>query len=124
VLAPDCIPGGGLDTEFTTNVGGQETSIEILVTDNSAKSSPGFKAGTFAIKASREVPPGTAYASIFVKPDKDVLNYPGGWSTDRGVSSGTVTITGNESGTVTDASVPAAKGSGTALKVSGTFNCT
>lgn len=123
VLAPDCIPGGGLDSEFTTNVGGHETSIEILVTDNLARSSPGFKAGTFAVKATREVPAGTAYASIFVKPDKDLLGYPSGWSTDRGVGSGSVTISADESGKVKDAIVAPAGGTGAPLHVSGTFNC-
>ncbi|HMC67728.1 MAG TPA: hypothetical protein VKJ07_01130 [Mycobacteriales bacterium] len=50
VETPDCIPGGGLDAVFTTNIAGNETSIEILITDASAKTSPGFHAGTFDVK--------------------------------------------------------------------------
>jgi len=123
VLAPDCIPGGGLDAEFTTNVGGHETSIDILVTDTFARSSPGFKPGTFAIKPSREVPTGTAFASIYVKPDKDLLGYPSGWSTDRAGSSGTVTIGGDENGKVLGAVVAPAGGVGASLHIDGSFNC-
>ena len=123
VQAPDCIPGAGLDVDFTTHIGSHETTIEILVTDNSAKSTPGFRAGTFLIKSSRGAPKSLAFASIYIKPDTDVAGYAGGWSTDASGSSGTVSIDGNESGQVHDAVVAPTKGSGTPLHVSGTFNC-
>ena len=123
VQATDCIPGGGLDVEFTTHLGGHETSIEILVTDNSARSTPGFHAGSFTIMSSRGASKNTAFASIYIKPDTDVAGFAGGWSTDVAGSSGTVSIDGNESGQVHDAVVAPAKGSGTPLHVSGTFNC-
>ena len=123
VLAPDCIPGGGLDAVFTTNIAGKETSFEILVTDNSAKSSPGFHPGTFDIKSSRGTSSGTAFASIWVKPDKDVAGFPGGWSTETAGSSGSVTINQDQSGNVQSAVVAAARGSGAPLHVSGSFNC-
>lgn len=122
VLAPDCIPGQGLDAVFTTNIAGKETSFEILVTDNSAKSSPGFHPGTFDIKA-RGDNRTAAFGSIWVKPDKDVAGFPGGWSTETAGSSGNVTINQDQSGKVQDAVVAPAKGSGAALHVSGTFNC-
>jgi len=123
VQAPDCIPGGGLDVAFTTHVAGHETTIEILVTDDSAKSTPGFHPGSFAIKAARSAPKGTAFASIYVKPDSVVAGYTGGWSTDGAGSSGTVSINGEQSGKVQEAVVAPARGSGEALHVSGTFNC-
>ena len=123
VLAPDCIPGGGLDAAFTTNVGGRETNIEILITDDNAKSSPGFHAGTFAVKSRGQVVKGTAYASIFVKPDKAVTGFAGGWSTDSSGSAGTVAIDADENGTVKDVVAPPAVGEGAALHISGKFHC-
>ena len=123
VLAPDCIPGAGLDAAFTTTVAGKETTVEILVTDNSAKSSPGFHAGTYDVKSSRGTSRDTAFGSIWVKPDKDVTGFPGGWSTESTGSSGSVTISQDQSGKVQNAVVAPAQGSGPALHVSGTFNC-
>ena len=124
VLAPDCIPGGGLDAAFTTNVGGHETNIEILITDDNAKSSPGFHAGTFGIKSRSQVVRGAPYASIFVKPDKDVAGFVGGWSTYSSGSAGTVAIDAAESGTVKDVIAPPATGEGAALHIDGKFHCT
>lgn len=123
VLAPDCISGGGLDAVFTTKVAGQETSIEILITDNSAKSSPGFHPGTFQVKTRSGTVQGTGYASVFVKPDHDVAGYAGGWSTVGAGSSGSVSIDGQEGGTVKDVVAAPAAGAGTALHVSGKFRC-
>lgn len=119
----DCIPGGGLDAAFTTNVGGRETTIEILVTDNSAKSSPGFHAGTFAIKTRSEQSPGAAFATVWVKPDRDVAGVPGGWSSEVAGSSGTVAIKADESGSVQNVVVAPAHGGSDVLHVNGTFNC-
>ena len=121
VQAPDCIPGGGIDLEFITHVGGHETSIEILVTDNSTKT--GFHPGSFSISPSKGARKDVAFASVFIKPDSDVAGYTGGWSTDQTGSSGTVVVNGDQSGKVQDAVVAPAKGSGTPLHVSGTFNC-
>jgi hypothetical protein len=123
VQAPDCIPGGGLDAVFTTHVAGRETSIEILITDDSAKASPGFHPGTFQVKTRGGTMQGTGYATVWVKPDNDVAGYPGGWSTNGAGSSGTVVIDGHEGGSVRDLVATPASGSGTALHVSGTFNC-
>ncbi|HET7467580.1 MAG TPA: hypothetical protein VFL29_13040 [Candidatus Dormibacteraeota bacterium] len=123
VLAPDCIPGGGLDAAFTTTLGGRETSIEILVTDDAVKSSPGFHAGTFAIKSRGQIVKGTAYASVWVKPDKDVTGFAGGWSTDSSGSAGTVTIDAGENGTVSGVIAPPAAGEGASLHINGKFHC-
>jgi len=119
----DCIPGGGLDAVFITDVGGRETSIEILITDNSAKSSPGFKAGTFRVATRSEQTPSSAFASVFVTPDTAVAGVPRGWSSDAAGSSGTVVIKGDESGTVQNVVVAPAQGGTGVLHVSGTFNC-
>ena len=121
VNSPDCIPGGGIDLEFITHVGGHETSIEILVTDNSIKT--GFHPGSFSISPSKGARKDVAFASVFIKPDSDVAGYTGGWSTDQTGSSGTVVVNGDQSGKVQDGVVAPAKGSGTPLHVSGTFNC-
>lgn len=123
VSAPDCIPGGGLDAVFTTNLGGRETTIEILVTDDSAKSSPGFHPGAFKVRPRGATVQGTGYASIWVKPDSDVSGYRGGWSTDGPGSSGTVVIDSKEGGLVNSAVVAPTAGSGSSLHVSGTFHC-
>ena len=125
VGTPDCIPGGGLDAVFTTNVEGHETSIEILITDSSAtaKSSPGFHAGTFQVKTRGGTVQGTGYASVWVKPDKDIAGNAGGWSTDGAGSSGTVDVKADESGAVHNVAVAPVAGSGAVLHVNGTFNC-
>ena len=123
VLPPDCIPGGGLDVVFTTNVAGHETSIEILITDASAKSSPGFHPGSFLIKPRGGTVQGTGYASVWVKPDHDVTGYAGGWSTDGAGSSGSVVIDAHQGGTVKDVVAEPARGEGGALHISGSFNC-
>jgi hypothetical protein len=123
VEQPDCIPGDGLDAVFTTHVGGHETSIEILVTDNSATSSPGFRAGRFQVKTRGGAVQGTGYASLWVKPDSDVAGNAGGWSTDGAGSSGSVDLRADESGTVHDVAVAPVARSGAVLHVSGTFNC-
>jgi len=123
VLAPDCIPGGGLDAVFTTNVGGHETTIEILVTDDAAKASPGFHAGNYAVKSRAQVVKGSPYASVWVKPDKDVAGYAGGWSTDGSGSAGSVAIDAAESGSVKDVVAPPARGEGAALHINGKFHC-
>ena len=117
---PDCIPGGGLDVIFTTHIKALETSIEILVTDSSAKT---FNAGSFAIKPRRTATAGAAYASIFVKPDTDVPGFPGGWSTDATGSSGIVVVNADQSGKVQSGVIAPANVPGAALHVSGTFNC-
>lgn len=118
VQPPDCIPGGGIDVNFITHVGGHEASIEILVTDASTKD---FHPGSFAIKFTRIS--GEAFASIYIRPDNDVAGFPGGWTTDSQGSSGTVVVNGDESGSIKNAVVAPAKGSGTAVVVNGSFNC-
>ena len=123
VLPPDCIPGGGLDVALTTSIAGRETTVEILVTDNSAKSSPGFHPGSFAIKPRGSASPTAPFATIWIKPDHDVSGYPGGWSTEGAGSAGTVVVKADESGSVQSAVVAAASGGGAPLHVSGTFNC-
>ncbi len=123
VVPADCIPGGGLDAVFTTNVAGHETSIEILITDRSAKSSPGFHAGTFQVKTRAGTVQGTGYASLWVKPDKDVAGNSGGWSTDGAGSTGKVEVKADESGAVHDVAAAPVARSGAVLHVSGTFNC-
>ena len=120
---PDCIPGGGLDAVFTSPVSGNETSIEILITDDSAKSSPGFHPGTFQVKSRGGTVQGTAYASIWIKPDREVTGFHGGWSTDGAGSSGTVEVRADESGTVKDAVVAPVIGEGGSIRLSGSFNC-
>ncbi len=109
--------------EFTTNIAGHETSIEIMVTDKSAKSSPGFHSGSFAIETRDAALQSSAYASIWVKPDQDISGFTGGWSTDGAGSSGTVVVTGDESGTVQNGVLAPAHGSGAALHIRGRFNC-
>ena len=123
VLAPDCITGAGLDAEFTTNIAGHETSIEIMITDKSAKATPGFHAGSFDIKTRDAALQSNAYASIWVNPDHAISGFTGGWSTDGAGSSGTVVVRGDESGTVENAVLAPAHGSGASLHISGTFNC-
>ena len=123
VQSPDCIPGGGLDAVFTTDVAGHETSIEILITDSSAKASPGFHPGTFQVKTRGGTVQGTGFASVWVKPDNPPAGYPQGWSTEGAGSSGTVTIDAHRGGSVKDVVATPATGSGSVLHVAGTFNC-
>lgn len=123
VQSPDCIADGGLDVVFTTHVGSHETSIEILVTDVSAKSTPGFHPGLFAIRSSHGASAVTPFASVYIKPDTDVPGFPGGWSTDAVGSSGSVVINADQSGRVQDAVVPPARGTGASLHLSGAFDC-
>ena len=123
VGAPDCIPGQGLDAVFTTNIAGNETTIEILITDSSATSSPGFHPGTFTVKTRGGSVQGTGYASVWVKPDKQVAGNAGGWSTDGQGSSGTVEVKADESGTVHNVAVAPVASSGAVLHVNGSFNC-
>jgi hypothetical protein len=123
VPAPDCIPGGGVDDLFATNVGGRETSIEILITGSSAKASPALHSGSFAIKPRGVVVQGTGCAGIWVKPDYDLTGYAGGWSTDGSASSGSVVIDAHEGSSVKDAVAEPAHGAGSPLHISGTFTC-
>lgn len=123
MLSPECIPGGGIDDVFTTNIAGHETSIEILITDSSAKASPGFHAGSFLIKPRGGTVQGTGYASIWVKPDQDVNGYAGGWSTDGPGSSGSVVIDAHGGGSVKAVVAEPARGEGSPLHISGSFNC-
>ena len=123
VSSPDCIPGGGLDAVFTSNIAGNETNIEILVEDSSAGSSPGFHAGSFLIKPRGGSVQGTGFATLWIKPDKDVAGFPGGWSTLGAGSSGSVTLAADESGAVHDVVAAPLAGSGAALHVKGTFHC-
>lgn len=123
VQVPDCIPGGGLDVVFITHVGAHETTIEILVTDHSAKATPGFQPGSFAIRPSGDTQNPTAFASIYIKPDIDIAGFRGGWTTNAATSSGTVTVNSDLSGEVKDAVLAPASGTGAALHVAGAFKC-
>ena len=124
VLAPDCIPGGGLDAVFTTDVAGHETSIEILITDPSATASPGFHPGTFQVEAHGPTVQGAGFASVWVKPDNPPTGYRDGWWTSAAGSSGTVTIYARESGSVKDVVAVPMRGTGSEpVHINGNFNC-